>query len=225
MAPLTTLPEVPAHHTRLYLCRHGETQFNVDGCFQGSGIDSVLTAHGAAQAHALGLAFRDIPLDAVFSSTLLRAKATAAQIQRHHAVTVTTGTIDGIQEMHFGAYEGKQLESHQAEFHAVVDRWAAGDLDVAWPGGESATGVAARGTTALEALLRAAPERRHVAVVCHSRFNRIVLASLVHQDLRAMAHIVQDNTCVNVLDYDHATRSFHAILINNTDHWRYLATS
>ncbi|EQC28701.1 hypothetical protein SDRG_13574 [Saprolegnia diclina VS20] len=222
MAPLTTLPEVPAHCTRLYLCRHGETQFNVDGCFQGSGIDSVLTAHGAAQAHALGLAFADVPLDAVFSSTLLRAKATAAQIQRHHAAT--SGTVDGIQEMHFGEYEGKKLASHQVEFHAVVDKWAAGDLDVAWPGGESATDVATRGTAALEALLRAAPQRRHVAVVCHSRFNRIVLASLVHNDLRTMANIVQDNTCVNVLDYDHVTRSFYPILINNTDHWRYLET-
>ncbi|OQR80563.1 hypothetical protein ACHHYP_17466 [Achlya hypogyna] len=216
-----SVPAVPEGCTRLYLCRHGETDFNVAGCFQGSGIDSPLNAHGEAQASALGRAFENMPLTAVYSSTLSRARATAAAIQARHP-TVVTGQVSGIQEMHFGDHEGKKLDEHQAEFHAVVDKWAAGQLDVAWPGGESALDVEARGTTALAELLLAQPEGAHVAVVCHSRFNRIILASIVHHDLRAMADIVQDNTCVNVLDFDRTKHTFTARLINNTAHWAFL---
>lgn len=58
---------------RLYLCRHGETDYNAEGRIQGSGIDRPLSDVGLQQAECIGDALREIPLDMVGSSTLTRA--------------------------------------------------------------------------------------------------------------------------------------------------------
>ncbi|KDO26796.1 hypothetical protein SPRG_08086 [Saprolegnia parasitica CBS 223.65] len=219
LAALAAAQPLPPGTTRLYLCRHGETNYNLEGRFQGRGIDSDLNALGVAQARALGEAFRAIPLQGVFSSTLSRAKATAAMISQHHTGVVTS-TIDGVEEMGYGENEGKKLAESKHLLRAVIDQWNAGDMGAAWPGGESAIDVERRGTAALRELARRSLD--HVAIVCHGRFNRVVLASLLHGDLRQMEAIEQDNTCVNVLDFDRATGTFTAHLVNCTDHWRFL---
>lgn len=55
----------------LYLVRHGQTEGNVAGIFQGH-LPGVLSAEGRAQAEALREALADIPMDAVISSDLKR---------------------------------------------------------------------------------------------------------------------------------------------------------
>ncbi|OQS05411.1 hypothetical protein THRCLA_02450 [Thraustotheca clavata] len=218
---IEAMSPLPADCTRLYLCRHGETNYNVEVRFQGSGINSELNARGQAQAKALGLAFKDVKLQGVYCSKLLRARVTAQAIQCHYPMLYLQ-EIDGIQEMHFGQHEGIKLDELQKEFHSVIDRWDEGEYDVAWPGGESASQLERRGTEALIKLCLTHAEGDRIAVVCHSRFNRIILASLIHHELRAMADIVQNNTCINVLDFNRTTRTFQAVTINNTDHWKWI---
>ncbi|MCL2378169.1 MAG: histidine phosphatase family protein [Defluviitaleaceae bacterium] len=60
----------------LYIARHGETQFNIQRKYQGSGQDSPLTQEGIAQAKSLGNMLEGIHFDAVYSSPLKRAKDT-----------------------------------------------------------------------------------------------------------------------------------------------------
>lgn len=63
----------------IYLIRHGETEWNVQGRFQGR-LDSVLTNTGVKQAEAIGkrLAGLDLSFDAFITSPLGRARQTAA---------------------------------------------------------------------------------------------------------------------------------------------------
>ena len=65
--------------SRLYLLRHGQTQYNLQGRVQGH-CDSPLTELGASQAHAAGawLAAQGVSFERIFSSPLGRALATAA---------------------------------------------------------------------------------------------------------------------------------------------------
>ncbi|OQS02445.1 hypothetical protein THRCLA_05183 [Thraustotheca clavata] len=220
MCTLVTIAQahpVPKGYTRVYLCRHGETNYNLQGRFQGRGIDSELNENGIAQAQALGNALKNIPLRAIFSSKLSRAKATAAKISQYHPNT-SIGVIDGIEEMGYGDNEGKYLAQSKHLLKDVIDRWNEGNFDIAWPQGESARDVEKRGTTALLQLLKDHPTYEQIALVCHGRFNRVLLSSVLYQDLRKMEDIEQDNTCVNILDFDHATETFHALVLNNTDH-------
>ena len=61
---------------QLYIARHGETEFNLEGRIQGSGMDSPLTTKGIVQAKALGKSLAGINFDAVYSSPLKRATDT-----------------------------------------------------------------------------------------------------------------------------------------------------
>ena len=67
----------------LYLIRHGETEWNKSGRYQGS-TDVALSAMGVAQAEKVASYFKDIPLDGVITSPLKRARITAEGIAKSH---------------------------------------------------------------------------------------------------------------------------------------------
>mgnify|MGYP000506075776 FL=1 len=71
----------------LYLARHGETDGNVQQWYQGS-TDVPINAHGLEQAKCLGDFFSHTHLDAVYSSTLQRAMATAECVAAPHGLSV-----------------------------------------------------------------------------------------------------------------------------------------
>ena len=72
---LASLPALKPGDTRLLLCRHGQTQWNVDSRIQGGGADIELDETGVTQAEALAVALKNCPIDIVASSTLKRAAA------------------------------------------------------------------------------------------------------------------------------------------------------
>ena len=61
---------------KIYLTRHGQTQWNKEKRFQGT-MDSPLTEKGIADAKKLGIYLEKIPLDRIVVSPLKRAKDTA----------------------------------------------------------------------------------------------------------------------------------------------------
>src|SRR5690606_28201169 len=66
--------------TTLYLVRHGETDYNRASIMQGRRVDARLNAVGRAQAAALARRFARAPLDAIYTSTLARARETALAV-------------------------------------------------------------------------------------------------------------------------------------------------
>ena len=66
---------------KLYLIRHGETDYNNSLRFQGQ-TDIPLNQKGIEQAEKAADFFRNIPLQAIYTSTLIRAKTTAEIIAR-----------------------------------------------------------------------------------------------------------------------------------------------
>jgi broad specificity phosphatase PhoE len=62
--------------TRIYLVRHGTTDWNKEEIFRGR-VDCTLNDTGREEARALERYFRSIHLDAVYSSPLSRASDTA----------------------------------------------------------------------------------------------------------------------------------------------------
>eukprot|EP01045_Picozoa_sp_COSAG04_P018591 COSAG04_NODE_1730_length_5772_cov_79.772078_6_plen_111_part_00 len=88
---------------------------------------------------------------------------------------------EGLREMNFGALEGQRIADVSEERAAIEGRWDQGELSLCWPGegGESPSGVAARGVRALLELLDAEAEPSNVAVVAHGRCNKYCLAALL----------------------------------------------
>ena len=90
--------------TEIYLIRHTQAEGNRYRMLQGF-WDGDVTERGRKQNEALAERFRDIPLDAVYSSDLSRAVLTAEAAARWHALPVQTRT--GLRELNIGPWEQK----------------------------------------------------------------------------------------------------------------------
>ncbi len=73
--------------TEIILCRHGQTDWNREGRWQGR-TDVPLNERGHQQALELAEALREVPVAAIYSSTLDRAYQTALAIARVHDLRV-----------------------------------------------------------------------------------------------------------------------------------------
>ncbi|EQC28695.1 hypothetical protein SDRG_13570 [Saprolegnia diclina VS20] len=211
------LPPLQEGCTRIYLCRHGETDYNVAGILQGRGVNMRLNKNGHKQAQQLARSFKDIPLDAVYSSALARAKETAACIQHAHPTTKTGAFVD-LEEMSFGTLEGTPRTQNAVFLQEIYAKWRRGILDAnaRFPSGECPLDVKKRGVAMLHELA-AGSDDDHIAFVCHGRFNKIILAELLSIPVENPP-IPQDNTCVNVLDYNRVKGTYTAVVINHTTH-------
>lgn len=89
---------------RIYVVRHGETEWNVERRLQGQ-QDSPLTEKGIDQAKVISKMFSDKNFDAVYASDLFRAKKTAEVIALEKKMIVKTSEM--LRERSFGKHEGK----------------------------------------------------------------------------------------------------------------------
>jgi probable phosphoglycerate mutase len=120
--------------TTLFLVRHGETDWNAAGRWQGQ-TDVPLNPRGREQAREVAGRLRGAGLAAIASSDLLRARATAEIIAAHLGLVVNH--LDAaLRERRFGCFEGLTREEVEARFPEAWARYLA-DPGPAPPGGES----------------------------------------------------------------------------------------
>lgn len=176
-------------HDQLILVRHGETVHNVSGVVQGWG-DSELSDRGARQVRRLAERLRAYQPDAIYSSPLQRARATA------DAIAAVTGlevqTIDELREMNYGGWEGRSFLDVRREDEELYRRWIA-DADCPCPQGESHNDVRQRFARAIERIDAARP-----VVVTHGTAIRIGATTLMNMPVMASRHFAQDNAALNV---------------------------
>ncbi|MGW3990864.1 histidine phosphatase family protein [Streptomyces sp. NPDC004830] len=170
--------------TTLLLVRHGQTVWHAENRYAGvSDID--LTDTGRAQAEALGRWAAAHPVDAVWSSPLTRALATAEPACR--ALDLVPQREPGLRECDFGVVEGRTL----AEFETEDPEWAAAyradPVANSFPGAEDPRAAAARGVRALREIAAGHPGGR-VLVVAHNTLLRLVLCTLLSIPLAEYRH-------------------------------------
>jgi broad specificity phosphatase PhoE len=195
------LPPLPEGSRRLYLLRHGETDWNALGKIQGGGYDIPLNDNGRSQAWTTAHVLDDIPIGVIASSQLSRAKETADILfQRHADDTAATRVIHaGFAEMSFGEFEGlasrdEDLNPQLKRHFLKISKQIKADKTMAFPGGgESTIQVEERSRAALFQLLEDHPEARHVAVVSHGRTNKVLLASVAMGDVSKFPQVKQSS--------------------------------
>ncbi|HFI2430885.1 TPA: histidine phosphatase family protein [Streptococcus suis] len=105
---------------KIYFVRHGKTEWNLEGRFQGYSGDSALLPESYQDLEKLGKHLAEIPFDAIYSSDLQRAQVTAQEIAKvnHHCQTVQT--TPQLREWNFGKLEGSKM----AIFRAIYPKQA-----------------------------------------------------------------------------------------------------
>lgn len=151
---------------RLILIRHGETDCNVRRELDTAHPGAPLNSTGVAQAEALVEAIAHEPLDALYASTLTRARQTAAPLAAARGLDVTV--LDGLQEISAGVEE---MKSDWTTYVDMLTTWAPDNLDVGLEGGETARQFLDRFNAAIAEIERAGHER--VALVSHGAALRV----------------------------------------------------
>ncbi|WBO82869.1 histidine phosphatase family protein [Hymenobacter yonginensis] len=168
---------------KIYLIRHGQTDFNVRGIVQGSGIDSSLNATGHQQAGRFHAAYAHLPFDRVYTSVLRR---THQSVQGFLDQQLPHEQHVALNEISWGTREGTRISPEEdEEYYGVLRQWTAGNTAARLPGGESPDEVAARQRPFIE-LLKTRPAEETVLVCMHGRAMRVLLCQLLNYPLRYM---------------------------------------
>jgi broad specificity phosphatase PhoE len=163
--------------TTILLARHGESDWNRAGRWQGF-ADRPLTERGREQAAELADRLADFALDAVFASDLDRARTTAEAVAARQGLDVVT--VRGLREVDVGSWQGLTRAEAEARYPDDFRRWQAGS--VGWRDGETYVEMSARVLAALREIARSHDGGR-VLVVAHGGPIRAIHAEALGLDV------------------------------------------
>lgn len=176
---------------KVFLLRHGETQYNADGNKYCGLTDISLTDLGLHQASLVNSQLKGIEFDAVYSSPLKRARLTAEL-----ATQRDVATDQRLIEMDFGLWEGKKKEQFIPENEQLWNSWLA-DPAVTRAGqtGENASQVIRRMDDFFSEMILRHPSGK-IVVVAHNGVNRLYLAHKLGMPLANYRRLAIENSCL-----------------------------
>lgn len=177
---------------QLVVWRHGQTDWNVGGLYQGQ-EDIPLNATGIAQAQDAARVLADLRPDALFTSDLQRARVTAEQLAGLTGLEVQVDPR--LREVNIGTWVGltseqafaEDLEYHRSIVEGFDHRRSAT--------GETATDVGARVAEALAEIGSAAPDGSTVVVTSHGLAARMGIATLLGLDYAGSLLLAGPRNC------------------------------
>ncbi len=185
-------------YKKLYLLRHGQTEYNKQGIVQGRGVDSSLNDIGRKQAQKFFQRYHDLPLDWIYISGLKRTKETVAPFLESG---IPFTKFDGLDEIHWGSKEGKPFSPEDHEhYRETTMQWQNGNTHIPIIGGESPQQVQYRQQPVLEHLLKQT-DQQNIMICMHGRAMRIFLCLLLRYPLQYMDLFPHQNTGLYQLTY------------------------
>jgi 2,3-bisphosphoglycerate-dependent phosphoglycerate mutase len=192
-AEAATAPKTTAV-LRIYLARHGQTDWNAQRRLQGH-TDTHLDSTGRAQAKGLAAQLTGIRFDHVYCSTLSRSRETAEIL--HGSAPIDS--LPGLMEIGLGKFEGLYLGGPDTATIAEYRRRTA-DPEDTLDGGESETQHLARVRKTLD-MIRAKHPSGNVLIVGHGGTNKLVLRALLDLTREQTADINQNNDELYLIEF------------------------
>ncbi|MCI9158870.1 MAG: histidine phosphatase family protein, partial [Lawsonibacter sp.] len=185
--------------TTIYLIRHAEAEGNLYRRVHGW-YDSLITENGCRQIAALEERFRDVPIDAVWSSDLFRTRTTARAVYR--SKNLPLHTCAGLRELKLGAWEDRTFGAVRRSDPRQMELF--NRTDPAWEveGAETFFQLGDRIYETVRRLARRYPDQT-VAMFSHGMAIRQFLGKVKDippEEWHAMPH--GDNTAVSCLTFD-----------------------
>ncbi len=183
---------------RLYLVRHGETDWNTEGRLQGQS-DTPLSPAGIAQAYKLAARLARESIDAIWSSDLQRARQTAEIIAKPHGLEVNVSPV--LREASFGLWEGlTESEILERGDEELWRSYRANSVKHRPPEGELLEEICERMLGIVNRIKSAHPSGT-VIVVGHGGSLRAILCDALGSPIPAWRRLSLSNACLNLIEY------------------------
>ena len=184
---------------RLLLVRHGETDWNKAGKFQGQ-IDVPLNDNGREQSRRAAEFLKDVKLDFAISSSMLRPKETAEIILKYHG-GLQLELRDELREISHGLWEGKFELEIEESYPGLLEEWKTSPETVQMPEGENLQHVWTRAIASWREIVQSVSGTG--IVVAHDAINKAILCHLFGLEPEHFWKFKQGNGAVSVIDYPH----------------------
>jgi broad specificity phosphatase PhoE len=185
--------------TRLLLARHGETEWNRLGRWQGQ-HDLPLSSRGREQALALCARLKSERLSAVYSSALRRAIETAHEIAVCHRLNVCRDAR--LNELNLGEWEGLRRQEIATKYPQLLQAWEADTRSVSPPNGESVADLERRVLSAIQEIALAYPGET-VCLIGHKMTNGIIRCRYLDLLLNDALQGVPEQAVAEVIEIPH----------------------
>lgn len=200
---------------KLYLTRHGQTEWNLAGRMQGR-LNSNLTALGKQQATWLGERLKDESIDVICSSSSGRAIETAELIRSERNIDMVL--MDELREIDLGHWQGMLIDdviaTHPEDSHAY---WYQPESFVAKKQ-ESFDEIIKRAGNALKMIIEK-HEGQNVLVVSHGVFLKALFAHIENKSISQFWEgPFMHSTALSILKYDQ--NGFEICLQGDTTHYK-----
>ena len=183
---------------KLHLVRHGETEWNKLGRFQGQ-QDIALNPRGLAQAKQTARAMADDGVIALYSSPLQRTMQVANEISRLTSVPVVP--LPGVKELNLGELEGVTGEEMRTIWPDVYSAWSQDPGTLSMPKGESLSQLQDRAWRSLQEVEKAHSGDDVIVVVSHNFAIRTMIHKVLGLPLTNFHRLSLDLSSVSTVEY------------------------
>lgn len=200
--------------TRVFLVRHGQTEWNATRRFQGH-HDVPLSAAGVRQAERLALRLAGEPLSAVYTSDLLRAFETARVIASRHA-GIAALPLKELREIDMGEWEGKTFDEIRDTAPCAAVKWLEDTVNNPIPGGESYAQLRDRVVPRVLELVQAHPDSS-ICIVSHAGPVKLLLCHALGLGPEGRRRLDLANASLSAVSYSPG-ESPRVLFMNDTCH-------
>lgn len=199
--------------SRIYIVRHGETEWNKMQRSQGCSNDIPLSEEGIKQAKAIAKRLKNEKIDLFFSSNLKRAYETARIISKEHNKDVIR--CDEFREINLGCWEGLCFDEIKEKYNDIYLIWHNTPHLAQIPNAERIADIRERTIKKLNEIINTYRDK-NILIVSHGITIKVMIAAVMGIDMSNVHKIRQDNTALNILEYNGS--GFGILLLNDICH-------
>lgn len=198
---------------KLFLIRHGQTNWNLEGRYQGNN-DIELNQVGIKQAKLAAKYLSRVEFANIYSSPLKRTLYTAEKIKGRRDLEIKVR--DDLKEMNFGKWEGMKFSEINEKYHRDYHNWLEDPYNNRPTDGENFKEITERTTAEIGRIVSENTDGSSVAVVAHGGVILSLLVYWLQIPLARWKSIIQRQGAINIVVIDKGYPYISAI--NYTGH-------
>ena len=203
--------------SRIFLIRHGETDWNKEGRFQGQ-INIPLNKNGKDQAKKASNYLNEIKFNKAFSSSMDRPYETAKIILQNKS-DIEIKKLEDLVEISHGLWEGKLEDEIKEQWPELLKNWHEKPEEVIMPEGECIGEVSKRSVKAWEEICLTQNKKDLTLLVAHDAVNKTLICKILGIDFSNIWMIKQGNGGITIIDIFNDPNKDHVIsALNITTH-------